>query len=156
MAGILVGYARTSTCDQQAGLDPQIHDLKPAGCEEIFPEQVSAVAQRDRLKEALRFVRRGDTLASPTGWPGAPQTSCGSCGGGAVVLPVAPETRQLALHHIGTVEWWDRRLRARATNDSWPARTPVRGGSLYGRRSARRRNCVCPVSPSRSISAKPP
>jgi len=62
MSGILVGYARTSSCDQQAGLDAQIRDLKAAGCEEIFSEQVSAVAQRDRLKEALRFVRRGDTL----------------------------------------------------------------------------------------------
>jgi DNA invertase Pin-like site-specific DNA recombinase len=64
MPGILVGYARTSTCDQQAGLDAQIRDLKAAGCEEIFSEQVSAVAQRDRLKEALRFVRRGDTLVA--------------------------------------------------------------------------------------------
>jgi DNA invertase Pin-like site-specific DNA recombinase len=62
MAGILVGYARVSTCDQQAGLDAQVRDLKAAGCEEIFSEQVSAVAQRDRLKEALRFVRRNDTL----------------------------------------------------------------------------------------------
>jgi hypothetical protein len=137
MAGILVGYARTSTCDQQAGLDPQIHDLKSAGCEEIFPEQVSAVAQRDRLKEALRFVLRGDTLASPTGWPGAPQTSCGSCGGGAVVLPVAPETRQLALHHIGTVEWWDRRLRAPDLN------------LHQGAPSARL--CRCPIEESRFL-----
>jgi DNA invertase Pin-like site-specific DNA recombinase len=64
MAGILVGYARVSTCDQQAGLDAQIRDLKAAGCEEIFAEQISAVAQRDRLKEALRFVRRGDTLVA--------------------------------------------------------------------------------------------
>ena len=64
MAGILAGYARVSTCDQQAGLDAQIRDLKAAGCEEIFSEQVSAVAQRDRLKEALRFVRRGDTLVA--------------------------------------------------------------------------------------------
>ena len=80
MPGILVGYARTSTCDQQAGLDAQIRDLKAAGCEEIFSEQVSAVAQRDRLKEALRFVRRGDTLvaASRIALPGAPRTSCGS------------------------------------------------------------------------------
>jgi DNA invertase Pin-like site-specific DNA recombinase len=62
MSGISVGYARTSTVDQQAGLDAQLRDLKAAGCEEIFSEQVSAVAQRDRLKEALRFVRRGDTL----------------------------------------------------------------------------------------------
>jgi DNA invertase Pin-like site-specific DNA recombinase len=62
MPGISVGYARTSTVDQQAGLDAQLRDLKAAGCEEIFSEQLSAVAQRDRLKEALRFVRRGDTL----------------------------------------------------------------------------------------------
>ena len=64
MPGILVGYARVSTCDQQAGLDAQVRDLKAAGCEEIFSEQVSAVAQRDRLKEALRFVRRGDTMVT--------------------------------------------------------------------------------------------
>src|ERR1700693_3967838 len=64
MPGILVGYARVSTCDQQAGLDAQIRDLKAAGCEEIFSEQVSALAQRDRLKEVLRFVRRGDTLVT--------------------------------------------------------------------------------------------
>src|SRR6476469_5698429 len=62
MPGILVGYARTSTCEQQAGLEAQGLDLNVAGCDEIFAEQVSAVAQRDRLSEALRFVRRGDTL----------------------------------------------------------------------------------------------
>jgi DNA invertase Pin-like site-specific DNA recombinase len=64
MPGILVGYARTSTCDQQAGLDAQVRDLKAAGCEEIFSEQVSAIGQRDLLKEALRFLRRGDTLVA--------------------------------------------------------------------------------------------
>jgi DNA invertase Pin-like site-specific DNA recombinase len=37
-----------------------------ADCEEIFVEQVSAVAQRDRLKEALRLVRRNDTLVATT------------------------------------------------------------------------------------------
>ena len=62
MAGILVGYARTSTHDQQAGFEAQIRDLKAVGCEEIFQEQISAVAQRDRLREALRFVRKDDTL----------------------------------------------------------------------------------------------
>ena len=62
MPGILVGYGRVSTTDQQAGLDAQIRDLKAAGCEEIFSEQVSALGQRDRLREALRFIRRGDTL----------------------------------------------------------------------------------------------
>ena len=62
MPGISVGYARVSTHDQQAGLDAQLRDLASAGCEEIFSEQVSAVAKRDRLTEALRFVRRGDCL----------------------------------------------------------------------------------------------
>jgi DNA invertase Pin-like site-specific DNA recombinase len=38
MAGILVGYGRTSTCDQQAGLDAQVRDLKAAGWEEIFAD----------------------------------------------------------------------------------------------------------------------
>lgn len=76
MPGILMGYARTSTCDQQAGLDAQIRDLTAAECEEIFSEQVLALGQRDRLKEALRFLRRGDTLAccSPIASPEAPQT----------------------------------------------------------------------------------
>jgi DNA invertase Pin-like site-specific DNA recombinase len=58
----MVGYGQTSTVDQQAGLDAQIRDLRAAGCEEIFSEQASALGQRDRLKEVLRFVRRGDTL----------------------------------------------------------------------------------------------
>jgi DNA invertase Pin-like site-specific DNA recombinase len=42
---IPVSYGRTSTRDQQAGLDAQIRDLKTAGCEAIFLEWVSAVAQ---------------------------------------------------------------------------------------------------------------
>ena len=62
MPGISVGYARVSTTDQRAGLEAQLRDLKAAGCEEIFEEQISAVAKRDRLTEALRFVRKGDTL----------------------------------------------------------------------------------------------
>jgi len=62
MPRILVGYARVSTTDQQVGLDAQTRDLGAMGCEEIFAEQVSALGQRDRLREALRFVRRGDTL----------------------------------------------------------------------------------------------
>jgi Resolvase, N terminal domain len=50
MAGILVGYVRVSTYDQQAGLDAQIRDLKAAGCEEIlpsrFPPWPSAIGSR--------------------------------------------------------------------------------------------------------------
>jgi DNA invertase Pin-like site-specific DNA recombinase len=57
-----VGYGRTSTLEQQAGLDAQIRDLTAAGCEKIFSEQVSAVEKRPQLEAALDFVREGDTL----------------------------------------------------------------------------------------------
>ena len=57
-----VGYGRTSTLEQQAGLDAQIRDLKAAGCQKIFSEQVSAVGKRPQLEAALDFIREGDTL----------------------------------------------------------------------------------------------
>ncbi len=57
-----VGYGRTSTLEQQAGLDAQLRDLKAAGCEKIFSEQVSAVGKRPQLEAALDFIREGDTL----------------------------------------------------------------------------------------------
>lgn len=60
--GHLVGYARTSTTDQQAGLDAQLRDLKTAGCRKVFSEQVSSVAARARLEAALDYCREGDTL----------------------------------------------------------------------------------------------
>lgn len=57
-----VGYARTSTADQHAGLEAQLRDLGAAGCERTFSEQVSSVAQRDQLAAALDFARDGDTF----------------------------------------------------------------------------------------------
>ena len=59
-----IGYARTSTLDQKAGLDAQLRDLEQAGCEKIFDEQVSSVnvKKRERLAEALDYIRDGDTL----------------------------------------------------------------------------------------------
>lgn len=61
---MLVGYARTSTLDQTAGLEAQLRLLKAAGCERVFEEQVSSVdvKARHKLDEALSFVREGDTL----------------------------------------------------------------------------------------------
>lgn len=59
---MLVGYARTSTVDQIAGLEAQLRDLKAAGCEKVFEEQRSSVAQRPALDEAMRFLREGDKL----------------------------------------------------------------------------------------------
>lgn len=59
-----VGYARTSTIEQLAGIEAQVRDLLAAGCEEkhIFQEHASAASQRDGLEKALAFVREGDTL----------------------------------------------------------------------------------------------
>ncbi len=59
---MIVGYARTSTTDQHAGLKAQIRDLTDAKCEKLFSEQVSSVAQRSQLDAALDFVREGDLL----------------------------------------------------------------------------------------------
>ena len=57
-----IGYARTSTADQEAGLEAQERDLKKAGAERLFSEQVSSIATRDQLKAALDYLRDGDTL----------------------------------------------------------------------------------------------
>ena len=60
--GHLIGYARTSTTDQQAGLEAQLRDLKAAGCRKIFSEQASSVGHRAQLEAALDYCREGDTL----------------------------------------------------------------------------------------------
>ncbi len=57
-----IGYARTSTTDQQAGFEAQVRDLEAVGCEKIYQEQVSSVGARDELAVALDFVRERDTL----------------------------------------------------------------------------------------------
>lgn len=61
---MLIGYARTSTQDQKAGLDAQTRDLAQAGCGKLFVEQVSSVdvVARAKLAEALDFIRDGDVL----------------------------------------------------------------------------------------------
>lgn len=58
---MLIGYARVSTSDQK--LDSQLDALKEAGCEDIYTDKASGVrSDRPGLAEALRYVRRGDTL----------------------------------------------------------------------------------------------
>ena len=59
---MLIGYARTSTTEQVAGLEAQRRDLEAAGCTRIFSEQVSSVAQRAQLEAALDYLRDGDVL----------------------------------------------------------------------------------------------
>lgn len=60
---VLIGYARTSTTDQKAGLEAQLRDLHAAGCNKVFKEEISSVAnRRQELERALEYVRDGDVL----------------------------------------------------------------------------------------------
>ncbi|HEY1224476.1 MAG TPA: recombinase family protein [Brevundimonas sp.] len=63
LPGALVGYGRTSTVDQVAGLEDQIAELTRAGCTRIFAEHASAVDRhRPELQAALDWLRSGDTF----------------------------------------------------------------------------------------------
>jgi DNA invertase Pin-like site-specific DNA recombinase len=71
---MLIGYARVSTVEQDAGFEAQERDLKAAGIQRMFSERTSAVGQRKALEEALDFAREGDAIvvtkldtATPTG-----------------------------------------------------------------------------------------
>ena len=59
---MIVGYARTSGIAQVAGLEAQERELKDAGVEKLFTEQISAIGPREALEDALDYVREGDTL----------------------------------------------------------------------------------------------
>jgi DNA invertase Pin-like site-specific DNA recombinase len=59
---MLIGYARTSTLDQEAGLEAQVAELERLGCERIYKEQVSALGRRAALEGALEFSREGDVF----------------------------------------------------------------------------------------------
>ncbi|WP_430427882.1 recombinase family protein [Parasphingorhabdus sp.] len=61
---MLVGYARTSTVEQEAGLENQQSALLATGCMKVFAEQVSSVAVREQFDLALDFVRDGDVLVA--------------------------------------------------------------------------------------------
>ncbi len=59
---MLIGYARTSTIDQEAGLEAQLRELGKLGCDKVFQEKVSSVQARKQLDAALDYLREGDTL----------------------------------------------------------------------------------------------
>ncbi|AKK24603.1 recombinase family protein [Pandoraea oxalativorans] len=59
---MIVGYARTSTVDQNAGFEAQLKELRAVGCEKLFQEQVSSIGERIQLAAALEYVREGDVL----------------------------------------------------------------------------------------------
>jgi len=62
MGSMKIGYARTSTVEQIAGLEAQERELQAAGAEKVFSERVSSVAKREQLASALDFCRHGDVL----------------------------------------------------------------------------------------------
>jgi DNA invertase Pin-like site-specific DNA recombinase len=122
---MLVGYARTSTTDQQAGLDAQERDLRAAAAEKIFSEQVSSVAPRAALKACLEFLREGDALAvtrpdrlaRSTAELLAIEADLSKRGIGLVVLSMGGEkldtrnpTSKLMLTILGGVATWEREI----------------------------------------------
>ena len=59
---MLIGIARTSTIEQIAGLEAQVKALKDYGCERVYQEQVSSVAERAQLNLAIESLRSGDQV----------------------------------------------------------------------------------------------
>jgi DNA invertase Pin-like site-specific DNA recombinase len=126
MPGMVVGYARTSTNDQAAGLAAQERDLRAAGCERVFCEHASSVAEvRDRLIETLAFMREGDVLmvtkpdrlARSTGELLAIEADLSRRGIGLVVLSMGGErldtrnpTSKLMLTILAGVATWEREI----------------------------------------------
>lgn len=61
--GALIGYGRTSSTDQKAGLEDQIAMLERAGCQKVYSEHLSGIdAARPELAKALDFLRVGDVF----------------------------------------------------------------------------------------------
>jgi DNA invertase Pin-like site-specific DNA recombinase len=59
---MLIGLARTSTLEQEAGLEAQKKALAAAGVKKLFLEQTSSVGPRPALEAAIEFSREGDEL----------------------------------------------------------------------------------------------
>jgi len=62
--GPLVGYARTSTIEQQAGLEAQQCGLRTAGCRNNFLGADFLCRPRAQLEAALDYGREDDTLVT--------------------------------------------------------------------------------------------
>ncbi len=59
---MLIGYARTSTLDQEAGLEAQRESLRAVGCEKVWREQTSSIGSREALRAAMDYAREADVL----------------------------------------------------------------------------------------------
>jgi DNA invertase Pin-like site-specific DNA recombinase len=122
---MLIGYARTSTADQVAGLEAQERDLRAAGVEKVFSEKVSSVAQRAALTGCLEFLRerdvlvvtRPDRLARSTAELLTIEADLSKRGIGLVVLSMGGErldtrnpTSKLMLTILAGVATWEREV----------------------------------------------
>jgi DNA invertase Pin-like site-specific DNA recombinase len=59
---VKIGYARTSTIEQVAGLAAQERELRTAAAEKLFTESVSSMGPREQLEAAIDYCREGDVL----------------------------------------------------------------------------------------------
>lgn len=122
---MIVGYARTSTTDQNAGLEAQLRDLTEAGAQKTFSEQVSSLGARGRLAECLDFLRaddalmvtKPDRLARNTAELLAIEADLSRRGVGLIVLSMGGErldtrnpTSKLMLTILGGVATWEREI----------------------------------------------
>ena len=121
---MIVGYTRTSTTDQIAGLAAQERDLTAAGAARIFGEQISSTAKRVKLAECLAFMREGDVLtvtkpdrlARSTAELLSIEADLSKRGIGLVVLSMGGEqldtrpTSKLMLTILAGVATWEREI----------------------------------------------
>ncbi len=122
---MILGYARTSTADQHAGVEAQQRDLRAAGVEKLWSEQVSSVARRDQLKACREFAREGDVLivtkadrlARNTAELLAIEADLSCRGVGLVILSMGGQpldtrnpTSKLMLTILGGVATWEREI----------------------------------------------
>lgn len=60
---MLIGYARTSTAEQEHSLDHQKTELiDTVGCDKVFAEHAGATGKRPEFEKAIEFCREGDKL----------------------------------------------------------------------------------------------
>lgn len=122
---MIVGYARTSTSEQVAGLEAQERDLKAAGATKVFAEQISSVSRRTALQTCLTYLREGDCLmvckpdrlARSTAELLSIEADLTKRGIGLVVLSMGGErldtrnpTSKLMLTMLAAVATWEREI----------------------------------------------
>jgi DNA invertase Pin-like site-specific DNA recombinase len=116
---MIIGYGRTSTIEQVAGLEAQIRDLKAAGAEKLFSENVSSVAPRKQLEAAIEFAQAEGRYRGgiPTARAKAKQV---------IALVDAGKTRQEAAEELGiSIRSVFRILRSRKDAEKAPVAPPV-------------------------------